>query len=89
MLNHGLSLAQGLGGAKAIYGKTFDPSSSLRALCSFADGDLKDLPAALKDRLLQHAKAVYEIPEVEEDSYPYDPSSLLNKQRALGNQCWR
>lgn len=64
MLEHGLTLQDGLACASAVYGEQFDPATSLRALCSYRDGDLLQLPKAIKDRLTTTALTVEDIPVV-------------------------
>jgi hypothetical protein len=68
LLEHGASLAEGLGGAVALYGLDFQPSISLRALSYFEDGDLPSLPASVKSRLATAAAAVRDIPAIAVDS---------------------
>lgn len=43
LLKSGITIAEGLACARAIYGKNFDPRTSLRALCSYRDGNLPQL----------------------------------------------
>lgn len=64
IIKSGLSLEEGLGCAVAVYGKSFDPASSLRALCSYRDGDLNELKNEIKERLSTHAAAVEKIPGI-------------------------
>jgi hypothetical protein len=40
LLEHGIGLAEALGAARAVYGPSFNPLPSLKALCYFGDGDL-------------------------------------------------
>jgi hypothetical protein len=54
----GLSLAEGLAAAAAIYGKGFNGALSLKALTFFEDGDLPSLTSALQRRLLGAATSV-------------------------------
>lgn len=54
----GLSLAEGLGAAAAVYGKNFNGALSLKALTYFEDGDLPSLARALQKRLLEAATSV-------------------------------
>ena len=54
----GLSLAEGLGAAAAIYGKNFNGALSLKALTYFEDGDLPSLTSAVQKRLLETATSV-------------------------------
>lgn len=70
LIQSGLALDEGLGCAAAIYGKSFDPASSLRALCSYRDGDLKELPAKIQKHLCTSARAVENIPLI----HPYNDS---------------
>lgn len=62
----GLSLAEGLGAAAAIYGKNFNGALSLKALTYFEDGDLPSLTPAIRKRLLAAATSVNlrELPRV-------------------------
>ncbi len=54
----GLSLAEGLGAATAIYGKNFNGALSLKALTFFEDGDLPSLTPANRKRLLAAATSI-------------------------------
>ena len=56
ILSSGTSLTNGLAYAKAIYGPSFDSGTSLRALCSFRDGNLMELSESVKQRLRDAAK---------------------------------
>jgi hypothetical protein len=62
----GLSLAEGLGAAAAIYGKSFNGALSLKALTFFEDGDLPSLTPAIRKRLLAAATSISlnELPSV-------------------------
>lgn len=51
LLDEGIDLAPALGAARAVYGTSFNPLLSLKALCYFADGDLRSLPAKIQARL--------------------------------------
>lgn len=53
-----IDLPTALAGAKAIYGKTFNPQITLKALSYFGDGNLPQLPRAAQDRLAQAARMV-------------------------------
>jgi hypothetical protein len=46
MVNAGVSLPRGLASARVLFGPSFQPSESLKALVYFNDGDLKTLSAA-------------------------------------------
>ena len=54
----GLSLAEGLAAAAAIYGKEFNGALSLKALTFFKDGDLPSLTPAVQKQLLEAATSV-------------------------------
>ena len=62
----GLSLAEGLAAATAIYGKDFNGALSLKALTFFEDGDLPKLAPAVQRVLLAAATSVNlkELPRV-------------------------
>lgn len=64
IIKSGISLEEGLGCAIAIYGKSFDPASSLRALCSYRDGNLSELRPEIKNHLSARAAAVEKIPVI-------------------------
>jgi hypothetical protein len=58
LMNAGIGLPLALSAACAIYGAAFNPQLTLKALSYFGDGDLSDLPDAVKERLI---RAVVEI----------------------------
>ena len=66
LLEHGIGLAEALGAARAVYGPTFNPLPSLKALCYFGDGDLVSLPQDVRARLAEAVSRVdpLQIPEV-------------------------
>jgi hypothetical protein len=53
-----LRLATALAAAHALYGPTFNPEVTLKALSYFDDGNLRDLPDDLKLRLVNAAREV-------------------------------
>ena len=57
-LDAGLSLAERLAAAAAIYGKDFNGALSLKALTFFEDGDLPSLARTVRKRLLEAATSV-------------------------------
>ena len=65
-LDAGLSLAEGLAAAAAIYGKDFNGALSLKALTFFEDGDLPSLTRTVQKRLMEAATSVNlrELPAV-------------------------
>ena len=54
----GVSLDEALGAAVAVFGPAFNPLSTVKALCFFADGDLATLPHDVRRRLRDAASAV-------------------------------
>jgi hypothetical protein len=64
MLGAGLRLETALAGARALYGKSFQPIVALKALTYFEDGDLADLPAQLRHELTKSASNVKELPSL-------------------------
>jgi hypothetical protein len=53
LLEEGIDLGSALGAALAVYGKTFNPLLSLKALSYFEDGDLSSLSNAVRLRLTE------------------------------------
>jgi len=51
LLRAKVDLAHALAAAKAVYGETFNPLLSLKALCYFGDGDLAGLPEDVRSAL--------------------------------------
>jgi hypothetical protein len=53
-----ISLPTALAAAQMLYGPTFNPVLSLKALSFFDDGNLRELPYDLKERLVAAARDV-------------------------------
>ena len=66
LIEGGVELAEALGAARAVYGSSFNPLLSLKALCYFGDGDLPALPLDVQARLVEAVGRVgpLRIPEV-------------------------
>lgn len=64
MINAGVSLENGLGAARSMFGNAMQPSESLKALTYFNDGDLHKLSAKDKACLSKAAQAVNSVPTV-------------------------
>jgi hypothetical protein len=62
LLAAGLGLADGLSAALALYGPSFPPEEALKALVFFNDGDLPELPNAVRRRLEAAVLAVDALP---------------------------
>jgi Nucleotidyl transferase AbiEii toxin, Type IV TA system len=58
LINAGVSLAEGLSAAQTVYGESFDPRVSLKALAFFQDGDLHRLSAEIQNRLRAEAAKI-------------------------------
>jgi len=65
LIGDGRDLANALGGARALYGASFQPSESLKALTYFEGGDLHQLSRQDRLTLVDAVKAVKIIPGVE------------------------
>src|SRR5260370_38553654 len=57
LVSHGIDLPTGLAAAKAI-DRSFDPTTSIRALQFYGDGTLDRVPAAMQRDLSRWAQAV-------------------------------
>lgn len=64
LLKSGIMLSDALGAARALYGETFNPMITLKALSYFADGDLPKLPDEVKGFLSQQASQITAIPDL-------------------------
>ncbi len=75
LLQHGISVREALGAARAVYGEQFNPATTLKALTYFTDGDLPSLPERVKQSL-RNAAAVDEIAQIEPLPGGLTPSGL-------------
>ena len=64
MIKAGVSLASGLAAARALYGASFQPSESLKALVYFEGGDLQTLSPGDREALIKATSAVRDLPVV-------------------------
>ncbi len=69
-----ISLPTALAAAQVLYGPTFNPELSLKALSFFDDGNLRELPDDLKERLVVAARDVDldDLPAIEGNSRRID-----------------
>jgi hypothetical protein len=65
LLEANLPLAEGLAAASALYGPAFPPEEALKAIVFFADGDLPELPIAVRRRLEATVLTVDALPRLE------------------------
>src|SRR5580704_13817282 len=84
-LEAGLSLAEGLAAAAAIYGKEFNGALSLKALTLFEDGDPPSLTRTVQKRLLEAATSVNlrELPTVVARSWSESAGRIMNYSEDL------
>jgi hypothetical protein len=64
MIRADVSLGKGLAAARAMFGHSFQPSESLKAMTYFEGGDLHSLPEEDRNVLIAAASAVRDLPEV-------------------------
>jgi hypothetical protein len=78
IIDAGISLAQAMAAARAIYGEQYNPALTLKALTHFGDGDLPKLTTKQKNRLIQIASrqefSLPVMPRVAEKVSPETPS---------------
>jgi hypothetical protein len=70
MIRAGLRLEDGLAGARAMFGRAFQPAQALKALTWFQGGNLHELPAKVRHDLIAAAAKVQDlaaVPEVMRD----------------------
>ncbi len=58
LMQHGIGLATALAAAEAIYGETYNPQITLKALSYFDDGNLRALSQEVRRRLVDAVDAV-------------------------------
>lgn len=64
MLDAGTSLAKGLAAARELFGSSFQPSESLKAMVYFEGGDLNTLTQKEKNSIVRAVSAVRDLPRV-------------------------
>lgn len=64
LLRSGMDLARGLASARALFGRQYQPSESLKALVYFRDGDLQALLEEEKRTLIDAVEDVRDLPNV-------------------------
>ena len=64
LLKSGISLAEALAAAQALYPQVFAPLPTLKALCFFKDGDLPTLPMEVQRFLTSEASKIETIPSI-------------------------
>lgn len=61
ILESGIELEELLGAAQVVYGDAFSPMLALKALTSYADGSLPEVPTAVRERLTLAAGGVRRV----------------------------
>lgn len=64
MIKAGVSLENGLGAARSMFGNAMQPSESLKALTYFNDGDLHKLSLEDKNCLSKAAQSIHSVPTI-------------------------
>ncbi len=77
IFHSGISLEEGLGAARALYGTQFNPAISLKALAYFEDGDLPMIPQDIKSDLARKAASIGAIPGLVRSSLTLAPEESL------------
>jgi hypothetical protein len=78
LLRAGISLEEGLGAARALYGAQFNPAITLKALAYFGDGDLSTLPREATTYLAGVAARVGAIPDLVRASRSLAPEESVS-----------
>lgn len=81
IINSGISLAQAMAAARAIYGEQYNPALTLKSLTYFGDGDLPKLTTEQKNQLIRIVSnqkfSLPEVPRVADKISPAKPSRDL------------
>jgi Nucleotidyl transferase AbiEii toxin, Type IV TA system len=83
LIGAGVSLIQGLGAARSLYGSAFAPAECLRALTFFDDGDLAKVNAETRDFLrteAARASKVFPIPSIEKVSNQLSDEGIVGQE---------
>jgi hypothetical protein len=64
LLAEGVLLENGLAAARALFGRTFQPSESLKALVYFQGGDLSTLRVEEKRMLVEEVEKIRRLPPI-------------------------
>ncbi len=76
LLAAGISLADALGAAKAVFGPRFNEALALKALTFFEEGDLPSLPKSVQRRLIEAVTGVRQVPHFERRSNGLFPDEI-------------
>lgn len=86
MIKAGVSLDKGLASARAMFGSSFQPHESLKAMTYFEGGDLHLLTSDIKKTLIQATDGVGLLPQIKliEGLIPNELSSIRPSPQKLG-----
>lgn len=77
LLEHGITLAQAMAAAQALYGKHYNPLMTLKSLTYFGDGDLHKLTSEQKSKLVKAAtEQPLELPAIPKASDALAPAEI-------------
>ena len=66
LIGSGFRLEDGLAGARAMYGNTFQPAQALKSLTWFQGGNLHELPAKVQKDLVAAVAKIQDLPPIPE-----------------------
>jgi len=82
MVEAGVSLAKGLAAAREMFGESFQPSESLKAMIYFEGGDLHLLKPKTKETLAKVVSDIRELPQVKLAASTLGPGEVNPRQRS-------
>ena len=87
MVKAGVSLVKGLAAAREMFGGSFQPSESLKAMIYFEGGDLHLLMPETKETLAKAVSAIRELPQVKLAANTLGPTEVSFRQRGKISPC--
>jgi len=81
MVKVGVSLTKGLAAAQEMFGGSFQPSESLKAMIYFEGGDLHLLMPETKETLAKAVSDVRELPQIKLTARTLRPTEVNLRQR--------
>jgi hypothetical protein len=87
MVKVGVSLVKGLAAAREMFGGSFQPSESLKAIIYFEGGDLHLLSSETKETLAKAVSGIRELPQVKLAASTLGPTEVNLRQRGETSPC--
>jgi len=87
MVEAGVSLAKGLAAAREMFGESFQPSESLKAMIYFEGGDLHLLKPETKETLAKVVSGIHKLPRIELAARTPGPTEVNFRQRGEIGLC--